>query len=137
MRQTLAGREPAVMHVVSTRRREADNGVRAIKPTVQIRRNMSISERKHELVARIAHLIEAADVSQSELARRMQERGWATYSQMTVSRTLSSRRSIGALEYQDLLLSLGVPRVLESADGIELTQLRAFKARVLAAVKES
>lgn len=98
---------------------------------------MSISERKHELVARIAHLIEAADVSQSELARRMQERGWATYSQMTVSRTLSSRRSIGALEYQDLLLSLGVPRVLESADGIELTQLRAFKARVLAAVKES
>ncbi|MGW9268304.1 hypothetical protein [Microbacterium sp. NPDC055599] len=97
---------------------------------------MSVAERKHELVARIAGLIEAAGVSQSELARRMQDRGWVSYSQMTVSRTLSNRRPIGALEYQDLLLSLGVPRVLESADGIELTQLRAFKSRILAAVKD-
>lgn len=90
-------------------------------------------ERKRQLAGHLSSLIMAAGVSQSELARRMQDYGW-NYSQMTVSRSLKGERTIGAIEHQDLLRALGLTYEVLPGERAELAELRAFKADVLRAV---
>lgn len=88
------------------------------------------NDRQLELIDTISRLM--GSISQSELARRMQERGWDTYSQTKVSRALKGERTIGAVEYEDLLRCLGV-EPLSKSDQFELAELRGLRRRMLAA----
>lgn len=58
-------------------------------------------------IRRMAELRADADMSQSELARRMTERGFDTYSQTTVSRTEKGERPIRLTEARVLAEILG------------------------------
>lgn len=95
----------------------------------------SVQTRKEKLISNLRSLMTAQRMSQSELARRMVDRGWDHYSQMTVRRSLFDQRTVGAIEYEDLLSCLGAG-AQSSEPLVELAELRAFKARITEAFNE-
>lgn len=62
----------------------------------------------HLFAKNLIALREKKDLSKTDLARMMQEAGWESYSQMTVSRTESESRKVGVAEAHALAEVLGV-----------------------------
>lgn len=87
----------------------------------------------HRFAQNLAIQREKKGLSKTELARAMQESGWDSYSQMTVSRTETESRKVGVAEAHALAQALGVPysQLLQTGQEQQIQhQLDLFRQRL-------